>query len=303
MNDLFPIIEIPADAAQAEEAMGTKFKFWYRHPKLGDCLFKLARPNTGEDWSEKIAAELAKLLGLPHATYELATWQEKSGIISPNFLPRNTALIHGNDILAGSLFKYSKDQGYKLSQHTITIVLQALRSPGLQLPLNWTPPPGITEAVSTFIGYLLLDAWIGNGDRHHENWGFVVQQPKGIPHLAPTYDHASCLGRELLDAGRNKWLQRQTVKQYAEKSKSAFYQQESHNQPMLTFDVFAQIACQYSLSAAIWLDQLAQIPLQEVKVLLDRIPSSQISPLALEFGYQMLEINRSRLLCLREKLT
>ena len=302
ITDLFPIIEIPDDAAQAEEAMGTKFKFWFHHPELGNCLFKLARPQTGEDWSEKIAAELAQLLGLPHATYQLATWQGQPGIISPSFLPKSTALIHGNDILAGLASIYPRNQGYKLSQHTITIVFEALRSPGLQLPLNSTPPIGIAEAISTFVGYLLLDAWISNGDRHHENWGFVVQLPEGIPHLAPTYDHASCLGRELLDATRQKRIQSRTIQQYVQKSRSAFYQQESDKQPMLTFDVFAEIAHNYPRSAAIWLDQLAQVPLQEVKALFERIPASRISPLALEFGHRMLEINRSRLLNLRKDL-
>lgn len=303
MSSQFPIVEVPLDAAEAEEAMGTKFKFWFQHPELGNCLFKQARSNTGEDWAEKIAAELAQLLSLPHATYELATWQGQPGIISPSFLPKNTALIHGNDILAGLVSSYPRSQGYRLSQHTMTIVLEALRRPGLQLPLNWTPPTGIAEAISAFIGYLLLDAWIGNGDRHHENWGFVVQQPRGTPHLAPTYDHASCLGRELLDTKRQQRIQSGAVRQYAEKSRSAFYQQESDRQTLLTFDVFAAIAYDYPRSAAIWLDQLAQIPLQEVKALLTRIPNSRISPIALEFGYQMLEINRSRLMRLREDLT
>lgn len=302
METQFPVFEIPDDAAQAEEAMGTKFKFWYQHPSLGDCLFKLARPNTGEDWSEKIAAELAQLLSLPHATYELAIWQGQHGIISPNFLPNSTTLIHGNDILAGLVSSYPRSQGYHLSQHTITIVLKALSHSGVQLPLNWTPPTGITEAVSTFVGYLLLDAWIGNGDRHHENWGFVVQVPAGLPHLAPTYDHASCLGRELLDAKRQERIQQQTIQRYTQKSQSAFYRQESDRRPMLTFDVFAAVARDYPRSAALWLDQLAQISCQEANICFERIPPNRISPTAVEFGCQMLEINRSKLLHLREDM-
>jgi hypothetical protein len=233
MSALFPIFEIPDDAAQAEEPMGTKFKFWYRHPDLGNCLFKLARPNTGEDWSEKIAAELAHCLGLPHAAYELASWRGNSGIISPSFLSENTNLIHGNDILSGVVSNYPREQGYNTSQHTIAIVLEALRTPGLKLPLDWHPPTGITEPISTFIGYLLLDAWLGNGDRHHENWGFVVQLPEGIPHLSPTYDHASCLGRELLDEKRQERIQKQNIQQYADKSRSAFYKNSSDKRPIL----------------------------------------------------------------------
>jgi hypothetical protein len=131
---LFPIIYVPDDAAQAEEPMGTKFKFWYNQPDLGDCLFKCARPNTGEDWSEKVAAELCSLLGLPHAIYELATWRNASGTISPNLLPPNTALIHGNDILVRLVSRYPRDQGYNVSQHTLSIVLNALSLPGVNCP-------------------------------------------------------------------------------------------------------------------------------------------------------------------------
>jgi hypothetical protein len=67
---IFPVIEVPDDAAQKDEAMGTKFKFWFHHPELCICLFKRSRSNTGEDWSEKIAAELCGALGLPHARQE-----------------------------------------------------------------------------------------------------------------------------------------------------------------------------------------------------------------------------------------
>lgn len=276
--------------------MGTKFKFWYRHPELGNCLFKLARPDTGEDWSEKIAAELASLLGLPHAVYELATWQGQPGIISPRFLPKNTALLHGNDILAGQVSSYPRYQGYRVSQHTLSAVIQALTKPGLRLPLQWEPPAGICEAVSVFVGYLMLDAWIGNGDRHHENWGFVVQSPAGVPHLAPTYDQASCLGRELLDAKRLERLDRQTVQQYAERSRSAFYRQVGDKHPMGTMEVFRAIAQLYSKSARLWLNQLAQISSQDIKNLWERIPPHRMSQPALEFGYRMLEINQHRLL-------
>jgi len=283
--------------------MGSRFKFWFNHPEQGNCLFKQIRPNTGEDWAEKIAAELAQLLGLPHANYELATWREQYGIISPNFLPKNTALIHGNDILAGLVSSYPRGQGYRLSQHTITVVLDALSRPGLLLPFGWQAPTGITEAISTFVGYLLLDAWIGNGDRHHENWGFVIQQPEGRPYLAPTYDHASCLGRELLDAKRRERLQSQTVRQYTEKSRSAFFRQEGDRKSILTFDVFVIIAKNYRTSATIWLDRLEQIPMQAVIALFEQIPSDRISTVAVEFGSKVLEINRIRLLDLRNQLT
>ncbi|MEH2132796.1 MAG: hypothetical protein V7K86_19645 [Nostoc sp.] len=58
MPEQFSIIEVPLDAPDADEDLGTKEKFWFRHQYLGRCLYKKARPNTGEDWAEKIAARV-----------------------------------------------------------------------------------------------------------------------------------------------------------------------------------------------------------------------------------------------------
>lgn len=300
MSNQFQIFEVPEDAAESEEAMGSRFKFWFHHPVLKTCLFKQVRFNTGEDWSEKIAAELAELLRLPHANYELATWREHYGVISTNFLSKGTALIHGNDILAGIVSSYPRNQTYSVSHHTLDVALDALMRPGLKLPLGWSPSIGITEAISVVVGYLMLDAWISNGDRHHENWVFVVQLPDGIPHLAPTYDHASCLGRELRDVKRQNYLQSQTVANYVAKSRSAFYHQSSDRRAMLTFDLFRVIAHKYSASAKIWLDNLATIPIESINSIFERVPAHRISSVAAEFGLKMLEINQHRLLNLRD---
>ncbi|MEN9566051.1 MAG: hypothetical protein RLZZ69_1247 [Cyanobacteriota bacterium] len=64
MSEKFPIFEISPEAPEESEAMGTKEKFWFHHEQLGLCLYKKARQNTGEDWAEKIAAELCKLINI-----------------------------------------------------------------------------------------------------------------------------------------------------------------------------------------------------------------------------------------------
>ena len=67
MSLQFPIVFVRQKDSQLsqDETMGTKSKFWFKHPELGRCLYKQIRPNTGEDWAEKIASELSELLGLP----------------------------------------------------------------------------------------------------------------------------------------------------------------------------------------------------------------------------------------------
>lgn len=87
VSEKFQIVEVSPEDAQTQESLGTKEKFWFKHDRLGLCLSKKSRSNTaGEDWSEKIAAELCELIKIPHAEYELATCNGDYGIISPSFL-------------------------------------------------------------------------------------------------------------------------------------------------------------------------------------------------------------------------
>ncbi|WP_414546503.1 HipA-like protein [Nostoc sp. CCY0012] len=305
MNPLpeFPIIFVTkADyELSSNEMMGSKYKFWFQHEQLGRCLYKQARQNLGEDWAEKVASELSFLLGLPHAIYHLAeTWEGNRGVVSPNFLPAGGTLVHGNEILTPIVPNYPTSATYGARQHTIDIVLQVIETNHLSLPIDWTPPSGIQSAVEVFVGYLLLDAWIGNGDRHHENWGFVRKKVASTEtiHLAPTYDHASCLGRDLPDEQRQK----RSVEAYANKCYSAFYNSVEDKKPLKTFDVFHRVAFRYPQAAHIWLDRLERISLANTLEIFSRIDRSRISTVAIEFAQKILEYNQNRLLDLRESL-
>ncbi len=62
---MYPITSIEDDAPEFPEQLGTKRKFWL-HIGEQRYLFKIGRPGTGENWAEKVAAELCTLLGLRH---------------------------------------------------------------------------------------------------------------------------------------------------------------------------------------------------------------------------------------------
>jgi hypothetical protein len=88
--------------------------------------------------------------------------------------------------------------------------------------------PEVRTAVGVFIGYLLLDAWIENTDRHHENWGIIVSpDTQAQPTLAPTFDHASSMGSHETDETRSARLETRdrgySVDAYVEKADSALY--------------------------------------------------------------------------------
>jgi hypothetical protein len=317
MPNKFNVIRVPDDAGEATEAMGSKPKFWYYDVTLGRCLYKQSRPGTGEDWAEKVAAELAELLSLPHATVELATWRDTRGTVSPSFVPRDDALIHGNEILLAVVPGYPGSRPgsrnfYRVREHTLEVVLSVLATGLVLPPRGWTLPNGVTNAVDVFVGYLLLDAWIGNTDRHHENWAFIGHLVELTPtetyesYLAPTYDHASSLGRNEPDARRRQRLTTKdaafSVKAYVEKATSAFYTKAGDERPLTTFDAFAEAARRASGAARAWLARLADLEAEAIQSIFDHLPDDRISEAGVAFAREMLVLNRQRLIALREVL-
>jgi hypothetical protein len=313
----FPVIRVPDDAGEATEAMGSKPKFWYYDAMLGRCLYKQARAGTGEDWAEKVAAELAELLSLPHARVELATWRDTRGTVSPSFVPRGDELIHGNEILLAVVPGYPGSRPgsrnfYRVPQHTLEVVLSILATGLIAPPRGWTLPAGVTSAVGVFVGYLLLDAWIGNTDRHHENWAFIghLAEPPATEryesHLAPTYDHASSLGRNEPDERRRQRLTRKdprySVEAYVEKATSAFYDKADDSKPLATFDAFAKAARRDSGAAKAWLDRLAGLETGVIHSVFERLPDDRISEAGVAFAQEILVLNRQRLVDLRGAL-
>ena len=57
-----------------------------------------------------------------------------------------------------------------------------------------------------FWDMFIVDAFIGNVDRHNGNWGFLINKTKGSIHLAPVYDCASSLYPNLTEAGMKNIL-------------------------------------------------------------------------------------------------
>lgn len=142
----YPIIHVPDDASDDFEAMGTKEKFWFRRANDERWLFKCGRPGTGEDWAEKAACELADVITLPHAQYELATWRERNGVVTPSFLsdalhhPGMTCgPYHGNELLLTVDPTYPQDANkrYKVSEHTFEKAIGVIGSlVGLDFPVG-----------------------------------------------------------------------------------------------------------------------------------------------------------------------
>jgi hypothetical protein len=297
----YPIITVLSDSSTQLEQLGTKAKFWYPFDANQKALFKAGRPGTGENWAEKVCCELARLLGLPHAEYELALYRGTKGVISPSLVPKHGRLILGNELLAWVHKSYEPAARYRTTQHILRRVIAVLQQPSIGTPSGWNRPEQVTNAIGVFVGYLLLDALVCNQDRHHENWGLISIPDQGLT-LVPTFDHASSLGRNETDETRRNRLNTNdkgySVESYVAKARSGFFENKSSTKAMGTVDAFRECAKVNVNARSYWLDRLFALKDSDFWAILDSVPDDFISPEAREFANAMLRINRSRLLSL-----
>lgn len=218
MTDSYPIIQVESDWVEETEDMGSKGKFWFsRQEGEPRWLFKRPRPQSGEHWSEKIAEQVANLLDIPHGKVELAEFNGERGSATRSFVSKDEILIHGNQILAETMLSYDSEMEFNQSDHTLDNIFRSLDA-------VFALPGDAEAAKRQFAEYATLDALIGNTDRHHENWGIVrkIESDESFRWLAPSYDHASSLGRELRDSARDRHL-RDGVERYVERGRGGIY--------------------------------------------------------------------------------
>jgi hypothetical protein len=187
------------------------------------------------------------------------------------------------------------------SGHTVVRVFAVLRDPGIQMPATWQGVAGINTASDVFVGYLMLDAVIGNTDRHHENWGLVSHagSERKEVWLAPTFDHASSLGRNETDARRAARLASTdpaySVAGYAERARSALYRASTDPRPLSTLDVFREAVKLRPRAAQSWVRRLQAIDNAQIRLIVDEVPPAFMSAPAREFAYHLLLTNKARI--------
>lgn len=282
------------------EALGSKQKFWYRQPHSQDeWLFKYPRKSTGEHWAEKIAAEVAASLRIPHATVELACYEDIVGSTTLSFVRGARELIHGNQILAGKVLGYEPERRFRNSDHTLANIWLAQEK-------VFRHPLAIERAKCRFGEYLILDALIGNTDRHHENWGVIQilgslhlrersRRLFGVDYLriiAPSFDHASSLGRELVDSGkpksRNALLADNRVGDYAENGRGGIYWSEQVRHGVSPIELVRRAAATYPEIFEPGLEKARKLKPTILEDIINRIPTEWMTSTARRFAYELM---------------
>ena len=183
----YPIIQVLPEWAPQIEEMGSKPKFWYAYPEQPESywLFKYPRMDRGEHWAEKITAEAAALMEADCAKVDLAEYQGQRGSATKSFTGDNRILTHGNEVLSRALSDYdSAERNFHSTDHTLSNIWIALDR-------TFKIAAEAANAKCQLAGYLVLDAIVGNTDRHSENWGTLqlINADHHTEYLAPSYDH------------------------------------------------------------------------------------------------------------------
>ena len=316
------------------ESRGTRRKFWISiegRRKL--WLLKFPRPNTGEHWAEKVAYEVGNLIGVNCARVELADYDGELVTVCESFDPTNWYEIHnylrinreltgkqwsagdeidwvdmdfhdflfvaaGNSVLSGYIENYdlSPEARFHQHQHNVPNIINAVKDFADNAgPISQRKYRAILDGMASLA---LLDGLIGNVDRHHENWMIEYGTKDGENHVgvAPSFDHASSLGRELNDSRRTRILEADGILGYIKKGRGGVYLSESDNRAPAPL-VFAQWLCQrWPKYTSRTLERIRDVDDAKFRTIVDRVPSQFMSDVAKDFAYQVLVTSKTELL-------
>ncbi|WP_420633701.1 HipA domain-containing protein [Candidatus Palauibacter sp.] len=290
MPESYPVVEVDPEWV-GPEGMGTKQKFWYR--KADDqgpaWLFKYPQPNTGQHWAEKIAAEIAHALDIGHARVELAEFDRRRGSVSESFALAGAELVHGNQILAWTVAGYDRTVRFGQSDHSFKNIWTSFER-------IFQERTAAEDNRTAFAEYMVLDV-IGNTDRHHENWGLLRSRDgdewRGV--LAPSFDHASSLGRELLDERRALLLNEERVDRYSERGRGGIYWSGDARYGPSPLTLVRAAAERHGSCFRGILDRVAELPDSLVTELVRRVPTDWMSETARAFVINLIRYNRNQL--------
>ncbi|MGH8093137.1 MAG: HipA domain-containing protein [Chthoniobacterales bacterium] len=236
----------------------------------------------------KIAAEIAELIGIPHAAVELAEFDGRMGSLSrrfPELSQPAIELIHGNDLLPGFVLGYDRDKRFRQTNHTLVNILAAVSR-------AISDEKQRSSALTALAGYVVFDALILNTDRHHENWALLRDnRPSGGARysVAPSFDHASSLGRELLPDKLDLWAnEKWRAEWYANRAPGAIFLREDqkHGENPLRLAEFALRL--RPRRAAPWLEKLRGLNIAQLSEIIQRIPQAHMADQSRRFCLSLL---------------
>ena len=303
----------------------SKEKFWIDRGGT-NWLFKYHQKNTGEAWAEKLAFEIAVLVGVDCPRVEFAScvgqvlpldcppnldfkglqlFLGRVGTITESFLPIinvydpaedfSYELFHGNELLNALDPAYDVFHKGAFPDYSVKAVIRAWSS--LVGGRSSNPMPLWDIYLKQLASYLLFAGLVSNTDRNHTNWAVLSGISGGDFAFspAPSFDHASSLGRELQDEKRSYILSSGGMLSYLNERKSAIFV-DSRRPPPSPLRL-AQLLCRWSPSfTKDAVDRMSSVSDLEFHRCIDRVPSVLMPEISKEFTYQVLFVGREEIL-------
>ena len=189
-------------------------------------------------------------------------------------------------------YRYRDDLGRPPKDHvghTVSNVRRVLEENHVRPPLRFRPFS--FTSFDVFAGFLVLDAWVGNQDRHEENWA-VLRSLAGELSLAPSFDHGASLGFLLSEEQRAaKAADEQSMWAFAEGGRATKFE----GRRLQLVDVAADALGQATPEArSFWCRQLELVSSESCDTALADV--ARLSDASRRFCLELLDINRRRLL-------
>lgn len=128
--------------------------------------------------SEYLGSHIFQVVGIPVQETFLGTYDGANVVVMKNFLESGDTLVAFNGVGESSLER--DKELYQYTYEDITAMLQEnMKSTNVE------------ETIDRFWNMFIVDALIGNFDRHGGNWGFIKRD--NHYRIAPVYDNGSCL--------------------------------------------------------------------------------------------------------------
>ena len=179
----------------ASEGSGRSEKIWLQNPDTGQTgLFKFKKDvGTTDHVSECIAYEIAQLLEIPCAKFELGMYHGREGSMSYNIIEdSNQILVEGIYFITLIYPEYSPEQFIDVvtkRRYSIEMVKKAIEK---------------FVSIESFLKMLVFDYLIGNSDRHQNNWAIIIKNHK--MEWSPLYDNSSSLCAYVLEEQIESYL-------------------------------------------------------------------------------------------------
>lgn len=186
------------------EPTGLSDKFWILS-KTGEriALYKTDIPDNDESYIELLVEEIAKVMEIPTAHYDLAMFDNKRGVISYNFVKGENTHLSGFDIISDFYSKKLEFDEEISSLYNIDYINDSIEE--VSYKLNnlqdvWTiledrfkDDPNKSKIVKSImdglVNKLLLDVVVVGVDSHCDNWEIIDDE-----YPAPVFDNSRAIG-------------------------------------------------------------------------------------------------------------